>query len=190
MFSVNPMGRRSGPEYFGRMTSASSSENSVGEIEVVRAGRMLRAVRTARRSSEIDGAADATRTPSDGMTIDPFLPTVREDRLYGRGACDVKGGMAAMLAAFARLVRERPPRAAHVLMSCTCDEESTILGVSDLVKLWSGPARRSPLCPAPPHAAIVAEPTDLDVVVAHRVRPVGRSAQLAAPVTAPALPTA
>jgi hypothetical protein len=39
--------------------------------------------------------------PTDGMTIDPFAARIENGRLYGRGACDVKGGMAAMLAAFA-----------------------------------------------------------------------------------------
>ena len=40
------------------------------------------------------------------MTIPPFVPTIEQGRLYGRGSCDVKGSMAAMLLAFARLVRE------------------------------------------------------------------------------------
>ena len=51
--------------------------------------------------------------PVDGMTIDPFAGEVRDGRLFGRGACDVKGGMTAMLAAFARLVREKPTGAAN-----------------------------------------------------------------------------
>ena len=37
--------------------------------------------------------------PVDGMTVDPFGGEVRDGRVYGRGACDVKGSMAAMLAA-------------------------------------------------------------------------------------------
>ena len=36
--------------------------------------------------------------PVDGMTVDPFGGEVRDGRVYGRGACDVKGSMAAMLA--------------------------------------------------------------------------------------------
>src|SRR3989442_1644784 len=46
--------------------------------------------------------------PTDNMTIDPFGAKIENRRLCGRGACDIKGGMAAMLAMFARLVREKP----------------------------------------------------------------------------------
>ena len=48
--------------------------------------------------------------PVEGMTIDPWNPVIDGDRLYGRGACDVKGAMACMLTAFARLAQERPRR--------------------------------------------------------------------------------
>ena len=40
--------------------------------------------------------------PVDGMTIEPFGGELRDGRVYGRGACDVKGSMAAMLAALSR----------------------------------------------------------------------------------------
>src|SRR4029077_7967858 len=72
--------------------------------------------------------------PGDGMTVDPFGGEVRDGRLYGRGACDVKGSMAAMLFAFARLTRERPARSARVVLACTVDEEFTFLGVQQLAK--------------------------------------------------------
>ena len=42
-----------------------------------------------------------------GMTIDPFAAEIRDGRLYGRGACDTKGSLAAMLAALANAVRRR-----------------------------------------------------------------------------------
>ncbi len=39
----------------------------------------------------------------DGMTIDPFGGSLMEGRIHGRGACDMKGGVGALLAAAARL---------------------------------------------------------------------------------------
>jgi acetylornithine deacetylase/succinyl-diaminopimelate desuccinylase family protein len=95
--------------------------------------------------------------PVDNMTIEPFAAHIEGDRLYGRGSCDIKGGMTAMLTAFARLAKERPAQACNVIMACTVDEEHTFLGVQDLVK------RRIPA-----DFAVVAEPTKLDIVHAHK----------------------
>src|SRR4051812_32125541 len=61
-----------------------------------------------RSSKTIVFDAHQDTVPTDGMTIPPFVPEIQGGRLYGRGSCDVKGGMAAMLTAFARLIRERP----------------------------------------------------------------------------------
>jgi acetylornithine deacetylase len=98
--------------------------------------------------------------PVDNMTIDPFEAHIEQGRLYGRGACDIKGGMAAMLAAFARLVREKP-RSARVVMACTVDEELTFLGVQ---RLAGGTLRGS----RGPTWAVVAEPTRLHIVDTHK----------------------
>jgi acetylornithine deacetylase len=95
--------------------------------------------------------------PVGGMTIPPFVPTVKDGRLYGRGSCDVKGSMAAMLTAFGRLVREKPAGSASVLLACTVDEEFTHLGSSQL----AASRHQADL-------AIVAEPTLLDIVICHK----------------------
>ena len=174
--SVNPMGRDvAGPIYLeGRLTdflAALFKEHGIEHqrIEVApgRCNVRARIDQPGRRRTVLLDAHQDT-VPVDGMTIPPFEPMEEGGRIYGRGACDVKGGLAAMLAAFLRLARERPPGAANVVMSCTCDEESTVLGITDLVKLWSDRSRAGSLLSSPPDVAIVAEPTQLDVVVAHR----------------------
>jgi len=43
--------------------------------------------------------------PVDGMTVDPFGGEIRDGRMYGRGACDMKGALAGFLCAFKALVR-------------------------------------------------------------------------------------
>jgi len=95
--------------------------------------------------------------PIDHMTIEPFGARVEGGRLFGRGACDIKGGMASMLACFARLARERPTPCANVVMACTVDEENTMLGVRELVRR----GLRADF-------AVVAEPTGLNIVHAHK----------------------
>lgn len=107
--------------------------------------------------------------PVDGMTIPPFDPQVRDGRLYGRGACDIKGGMTAMLAALARLADQRPTPRPTLIMACTVNEEHGFTGATGLCELWSAKSGKAcPLLPRRPAAAIVAEPTNLQVVVAHK----------------------
>jgi len=174
--SVNPMGRDlSGPEYFETRVSDwlceffADREIAFERIEVVegRSNVIARVEAGSDRPTIILDAHQDT-VPIDGMTIDPFDPVVRDGKIYGRGACDVKGGMAAMLFTVARLAEERPPGAANVIISCTCDEESNVQGITDLVRLWTDEDRHSPLIPTRPDLALVAEPTLLDIVVAHR----------------------
>jgi acetylornithine deacetylase ArgE len=109
----------------------------------------------ARRTLMFEAHQDTV--PVDGMTIEPFAARIENGRLYGRGACDIKGGMAAMLAAFARLVKEKPRGASNLIMACTVDEEHTFLGVQELVKRG-----------VQADAAVVAEPTQLNIVHAHK----------------------
>ena len=104
--------------------------------------------------------------PVEGMTIDPFRPERRDGRIYGRGACNVKGGMAAILAAVARLAHERPRPLPTIIVSCTVDEENGFGGVRRLTDLWAGGGNE--FIPRRPDAAIVLEPTGLNLVVAHK----------------------
>ncbi|MCP4784992.1 MAG: M20 family metallopeptidase [Fuerstiella sp.] len=175
--SVNPMGQNvDGPIYFeGRLSDwLVRFFRSIGakheRIEVA-PGRDNIVARFDSPGSDVTILLDAHQdtVPVDGMTIAPFKPEIANGRITGRGSCDVKGGMAAMLFAFRRLIQEQPTRAASVVLSCTCDEESTTTGIADLISYWRDQERgKSKLLAHPPDVAVIAEPTLLDVVVAHR----------------------
>ena len=174
--SVNPMGRDvSGPEYFETRLTAYLSQylTKLGvpfeQVEIAPGRSNVIARLDGPRSSRkvlLDAHQDTV--PVDGMTIAPFDPVEQSGRLYGRGSCDVKGGLATMLSAFTRLAREKPAAMPNVVLSMTCDEESTSIGINHLTESWSGKAPSYRLCPQAPDVAIVAEPTLLDIVVAHR----------------------
>ena len=164
--SVNPMGRPvpQAPPYFeGRVTDY--LERFFRELGVpceripIAPGRDNLIARheppRARRTLLWDAHQDTV--PVEGMTVAPFDPVVECGRLFGRGSCDVKGGLAAMLAAFARLVRDRPRDSARVILACTVDEEYTHTGSSALAAMGLDV-----------DLAIVAEPTMLQVVTAHK----------------------
>jgi succinyl-diaminopimelate desuccinylase len=56
-------------------------------------------------------------------TSPPFRPVIRDGYLYGRGAADMKGSLAAMVTACERLFAERPPRRGRIAFLLTSDEE-------------------------------------------------------------------
>src|SRR5947209_9424968 len=84
-----------------------------------------------------------------------FRPVVRDGRLYGRGAVDMKGGLAAAVAAVERLAASPEPLAGDVLVAAIIDEEWASAGAEDLV------ARHAA------DGAILAEQSNLDVIVEH-----------------------
>ena len=113
--------------------------------------------------------------PVANMAIDPFDPVVRDGRVYGRGACDAKGPIAAMLSAVTAYA-ERRERPATVAFAAMADEELAFSGAWKLIEReW------------PVSACVVGEPTRLALIVAHkgvarwRVRVKGTSAHGATP---------
>ncbi len=95
--------------------------------------------------------------PRQQWTSDPFSPEVRDGRLYGRGACDMKGGIAAMTFAAETLAGLGIRLAGDLILATNTDEESSGAGGSALV-------RRGLRA----DAGIVTEPTDFRAWVACR----------------------
>jgi acetylornithine deacetylase len=91
----------------------------------------------------------------EGMT-EPFAAAVREGRLYGRGAYDMKGSLAACLGAVKALRDAGTRLAGDLLVAAVADEEAASLGMEDLLRHVR------------PDAAIVTEPTELALCLAHK----------------------
>jgi len=103
-------------------------------------------------------ASHLDTVPVDGMEIDPFAPTIADDRLYGRGSCDTKAGMAAAVAALA-VVLERGSLRRNVIIAGEADEECSSIGVRDVLERIG--VRR-------PDWVLATEPTELAVVTSHK----------------------
>jgi acetylornithine deacetylase len=86
----------------------------------------------------------------------PFQAAERNGRIYGRGSQDMKSGVAAMIDV-ARVVLESGGLAAgKLVIACVVDEEHASIGADALVTKWRA------------DAAVVTEPTDLQVAIAHK----------------------
>ena len=163
--SVNPMGRSLDPAITEEIRLTDFLESFFSGLGIPYRRQMV----SERRENivanvEFPGAKDTIlfevhqdTVPVDNMTVSPFAGEVRDGRVWGRGACDVKGGMAAMLCALERLVREKPENAASVIMACTVDEEHTFTGIKRFLKEG---------CTAT--MAVVSEPTQLKIITAHK----------------------
>ena len=172
--SVNPMGRPwEGDEFLeGAVTDHLESLFRQARLafhrQPVEPGRENIVARLDGEGSErlIVLEAHQDTVPVDGMTIEPWSPLVKDGRVTGRGSCDIKGGMACMLTAFLKLAEEPPSVRPTVVMACTVNEEYGFSGAKQLAESWQNGTH--PLVHRVPDAVVVAEPTELDIVVAHK----------------------
>jgi succinyl-diaminopimelate desuccinylase len=96
--------------------------------------------------------------PIEAWASAPFEPTVREGRLYGRGAADMKSGVAAMTLALEAFVRENPAHAGTVALLVTSDEEGrSIDGVRRVAEVFRHRGQRIDWC-------LVGEPSSKQIL--------------------------
>lgn len=123
----------------------------------------------------LSGHLDVVPVDGQPWTSDPFVLTRRGDRLHGRGACDMKGFVAAVIEALPRLPRlER-----ELVLVWTYDEEVGCLGSRQAVEDLAGRAL--------PEACLIGEPTSFRILRMHpghtsvRVTCSGRAAHSSKP---------
>jgi acetylornithine deacetylase len=107
----------------------------------------------------LSGHTDVVPVEGQPWTSDPFRLREAEGKLYGRGACDMKGFVACALAAAPDFLAARLEKPIHLLLSY--DEETTCLGSLDFIGRFGVDLPR-------PAAVIVGEPTGMQVADAHK----------------------
>jgi acetylornithine deacetylase len=164
--SVNPMGRDDLPaEIVGEQAMAEHVAQVLGRLgvdaELVGRGGRTSVIGEARVSNSADTllvASHLDTVPVDGMEIDPFDPVIEGDRLYGRGSCDTKAGLAALLEALERVL-ERGTLRRNLIVVGEADEELGSIGVADVL---------DHLGDRKPDWVLATEPTELRVINAHK----------------------
>jgi len=164
--SVNPMGRDDLPaEITGEQAIAEHVSAALARLgmDTVLVGRGGRTSVVAEASVGADAetllvASHLDTVPVDGMEIDPFDPVIEGERLLGRGSCDTKAGMAALLEALSRVL-ERGRLRRNVIVVGEADEELGSIGVSDVLAHLGD--RR-------PDWVLATEPTELRLISAHK----------------------
>jgi acetylornithine deacetylase len=112
-----------------------------------------------RRGIALSGHTDVVPIDGQDWSTDPWTVTERDGRLYGRGACDMKGFLGCVLTAVPQLAKTRLQTPVHLLFSF--DEEVGCLGVRRALSVIKD-------LPIRPKGCIIGEPTSMQVAIAHK----------------------
>lgn len=164
--SVNPMGREDLPVSIvgeERIADYLASELARLGLEVAQVGSdgrssVLAMARAGAGAETLLVASHLDTVPVDGMEIPPFDPLIEHEQLHGRGSCDTKSGMAALLEALSRVL-SRGSLARNLIVVGEADEEHRSRGAYDVLSALGEPR---------PDWAIATEPTGLRLVHAHK----------------------
>jgi len=165
--SVNPMGRSDidarwvGEARYAERVHEDLRRLGVASVLIGEGGRrsVVGQAMASRGAETLLVASHLDTVPVDNMVIDPFDPVMKDGRLFGRGSCDTKAGMAALLAALER-VTARGTLARNLVVVGEADEESSgSIGVRDVLAHIEG---------SRVDWSIATEPTELRVVNAHK----------------------
>jgi acetylornithine deacetylase/succinyl-diaminopimelate desuccinylase-like protein len=164
--SVNPMGRDdlpaeiTGEQAIAEHVAAELSRLGMDAALVGRGGRtsVVAEASVGSKAETFLVASHLDTVPVDGMIIDPFDPVIEGDHVLGRGSCDTKAGMAALLEALARVL-ERGSLKRNVIVVGEADEELGSIGITDVLAHLGD--RR-------PDWVLATEPTELRLINAHK----------------------
>ncbi|CFJ33626.1 MULTISPECIES: M20 family metallopeptidase [Brevibacillus] len=121
-----------------------------------------------------------TEGDRDAWSYDPFGAEMFGGRIYGRGACDTKGNLAAAICAVKAIQRSNQPFAGKILLCIPCDEEGMMIGIKDFIR--RGWAKNV-------DAAIICEPEENQLCITQKgamraiLRTFGKMAHGAMPLT-------
>lgn len=156
----NPPGNEAAAcEVVARYLREHGLEPQIRELGDGRANLVLRIPGAGGPGLMLSGHLDVVPADPAGWQSPPFDPTIDGDRLVGRGSTDMKGAVAAMVTACARLAeREETPRG-DLVLALTAGEEVDSLGAKQLVRdgIVDGLAW-----------VVIGEPTGMDVGVGHK----------------------
>ncbi|GEB32851.1 MULTISPECIES: M20 family metallopeptidase [Brevibacillus] len=121
-----------------------------------------------------------TEGDRDAWSYDPFGAAISGGRIYGRGACDTKGNLAAAICAVKAIQRSKEAFAGKILLCIPCDEEGMMIGIKDFIKRgWAKGV----------DAAIICEPEENQLCITQKgamraiLRTYGKMAHGAMPLT-------